>query len=175
MIEVEMKPRGSDECAGGPAGVASSPRSANEANTATRLLRAVLAKSWLELLFVCGLATFAAFSNQSPLLRGAIDAADERRVTGWAYDPLAPDEAVAVQLFIDDRFAATQTANLKRDDLVAAGAAPQPQHGFTFELAPLRLPPGRHVVQVYAVRRAAGANKSLLPLAKQPRIIEVRR
>ena len=54
---------------------------------ATRLLRAVLVKAGLEIGFVCVLATLAAFQNTSPLLRGALDLADQTQVAGWAYDP----------------------------------------------------------------------------------------
>ena len=144
-------------------------------NVATRLLRAVLAKSFLELLFVCVIATLAAFKNYSPLLRGAIDAADQTRVTGWAYDPQAPEQALEVQLFIDEQFIATQRADARRDDLVRAGAAKQPRHGFSFELAAIKLSNGPHAAQVYAVRAAAGTNKLLLPLAQQPVVFQVNR
>ena len=144
-------------------------------NVATRLLRAVLAKSFLEVLFICVLATLAAFKNYSPLLRGAIDATDQTRVTGWAHDPQAPEQALEVQLFIDDQFVATQHADAQRDDLVQAGATRSAHHGFAFTLTPLKLSNGPHSAQVYAVRTAAGVNKMLLPLAKQPVVFQVSR
>ena len=83
---------------------------------ATRLLRAVLVKAGLEIGFVCVIATLAAFHNASPLLRGALDAADQTHVAGWAYDPLSPDAPLDVQLFIDERFVATQRAERLRVD-----------------------------------------------------------
>ena len=141
---------------------------------APKLLRAIIVKSFLEILFVCFLATWAAFTNYSPLLRGALDQADQRRVAGWAHDPQAPTEALEVQLFIDDRFVATRTANERRDDLVRAGATTLPTHGFSFELGDVRLADGEHTVQVYAVRRAAGAHKMLVPLSREPVLFQVK-
>lgn len=140
---------------------------------APKLLRAIVVKSFLELLFVCFLATWAAFINYSPLLRGAIDQATETRVAGWAHDPRTPHEALEVQLFIDDRFIATRRADERRDDLVRAGAADSPYHGFSFDLKDIHLAPGQHAAQVYAVRAAAGKNKMLLPLSRTPIIFQV--
>jgi hypothetical protein len=137
---------------------------------APKLLRAIVIKSFLELLFICFLATWAAFINYSPLLRGAIDQVDEKRVAGWAHDPQTPNEALEVQLFIDDRFIAARRADERRDDLVRAKAANSPHHGFSFNLQAMQLAPGQHAVQVYAVRTAAGKNKMLIPLSRTPLI-----
>src|SRR5262245_24028915 len=93
---------------------------ASDSTVATRLLKAVLAKSFVEMLFVCLIATLAAFSNFSPMLRGAIDVADQNRVAGWVYDPQSRGETVEVQLFVDGNFVASQLAGLKREDLVRA-------------------------------------------------------
>jgi hypothetical protein len=146
-----------------------------ESAIAIRLLRAVIAKSFIEILLVCVVATLAAFSNFSPRLRGAIDVADQTRIAGWVYDPASPEEKVEVQLFINGDWVATGKANERRDDLVAAGAARTPDHGFTFPVAPLKLFGGNHTVQVYAVRRASGNNKSLIPLSHNPSHFQSRR
>jgi hypothetical protein len=146
-----------------------------EVTVATKLLRAVIAKTFLEILFICVLATLAAFKNYSPLLRGAIDVADQTRVSGWTHDPQMPAEVLEVQLFINDQFIAAQRADQRRDDLVRAGATKLPYHGFRFDLTVLNLAEGRHTAQVYAVRTAAGTHKMLVPLAKQPVLFEVRR
>ncbi|MGH9837874.1 MAG: hypothetical protein ACREEM_03730 [Blastocatellia bacterium] len=137
-------------------------------NVATRLLRAIIAKSALEIAVVCLVAALAAFSNFSPLVRGAVDVADQKRIAGWSLDPLAPNEAVEVQLFIDGQFIATKRADERRDDLVEAGVAATPHHGFSFAIEPLKLGTGEHAAQVYAVREAAGSNKMLTPISKSP-------
>ena len=137
-------------------------------NLATRLLRAVLAKAGLEIGFLCVIATVAAFHNASPLLRGAIDEANALHVAGWAYDPLMPKAALGVQLFIDDHFIRTARADFPRPDLVTAGVTKMAAHGFDFELAGVPLAAGKHTAQVYALRNAAGKNKALIPLSKDP-------
>jgi len=146
-----------------------------EPTVATKLLRAILAKTFLELLFLCAVITYAAFVNYSPLLRGAIDVADQTQVAGWAHDPLAPAESLDVQLFIDGQFSAAQRADDLREDLVKAGATQHPNHGFRFDLRSVSLANGPHTAQVYALRTAGGTNKMLLPLSKQPLVFEVRR
>lgn len=146
-----------------------------DSSVPSRLLKAVVAKSFVEIILVCVVATLAAFSTFSPQLRGAIDVADQTRVAGWAYDPESPGVALEVQLFIDEKLVASKIANERRVDLVESGAASNPDHGFSFDLRPLKLAPGRHTAQVYALRQAAGANKILLPVAKQPGVFEASR
>ena len=145
-----------------------------DSRVATRLLSAVLLKTLLEIIFVCVIVTLAAMANFHPFLRGAIDIADEKRIAGWARDPTSPDEAVQVQLFIDGDFIASMRANEQRPDLVMAGAARRPDHGFTFWIDSLRLSPGRHFVQVYSIRAALGRNMVMVPIEKQPVSVEVR-
>src|SRR5262249_7806923 len=77
----------------------------------TRLLKAVIAKSFIEIILVCVVATLAAFSTFSPQLRGAIDVAQQTRVAGWASDPESPEDALEVQLFIDERLVASKYAD----------------------------------------------------------------
>lgn len=147
----------------------------SDKGTATRLLRSVILKTILEFILICIVVSFAAFSNFNPQLRGAIDEATQTVVGGWAYDPKRPDEPIEVQLFIDGQFAAARRADENREDLVRARAAENPRHGFFFPLESLHLAPGRHIAQVYAVRRATGSNKMLLPLAKDPPTFYVNR
>jgi hypothetical protein len=139
----------------------------------SRLLKAVIAKSFVEIILVCVVATLAAFSTFSPQLRGAIDVADQTRMAGWAYDPESPEVTLEVQLFIDENLVASKLADERRVDLVESGAASNPNHGFSFDLRSLDLAPGRHTAQVYALRQATGANKILLPVAKEPGVFEV--
>jgi hypothetical protein len=140
-----------------------------------RLLKAVLAKSFIEILLVCVVATLAAFSVFSPRLRGAIDVADRTRVAGWASDPESSGGPVEVQLFLDEKLVASKLADERRTDLIESGVTSTPYHGFSFDLTAVPLAPGRHTAQVYALRPAAGASKILLPIANQPSVFEVRR
>ena len=145
-----------------------------QSSMASKLLRAVIAKSFLEVILVCVVATLAAFSTFSPQLRGAIDVADQTRVAGWVHDPQSPANALEVQLFIDGKFAATKLANEIRRDLVEADVTSQANHGFNFALESLNLPDGEHSAQVYAVR-ATGANKTLLPITTSPLTFHISR
>jgi hypothetical protein len=144
---------------------------AHASTTAARLYSAIVLKSVLEILFVCALVAFAAFVNLHPLVRGAIDIADASRVAGWACDPRSPGEALEMQLFIDGEFIEARRADEPRPDLVQSAAADNPNHGFTFHLAPLS--PGVHRAQVFAVRPSFGSSLTLLPLAPSPISFEI--
>jgi hypothetical protein len=141
----------------------------------SRLLNAVVAKSFFEVALICVAVTLAAFSTFSPQLRGAIDIADQTRVAGWAYNPQAPEEALETQLFIDGKQVATILADESRVDLVESGVTSNPKHGFSFDFTSIELAPGPHTLQVYVLREAAGENKILLPIAKEPAVIVVSR
>lgn len=142
---------------------------------AAKLLRAIIAKSFVEVILVCAVASLAAFSTFSPQLRGAIDVADQTRVAGWVNDPQLAEVALEVQLFIDEKFVASQLADLRREDLVSAGVTARPNHGFSFELEQFNLSIGEHSVRVFAVRDAAGASKILLPVTAAPRRFQISR
>jgi hypothetical protein len=140
-----------------------------------RLLKAIVAKSFIEIFLVCAVATFAAFTTFSPRLRGAVEVANQTRVTGWVLAPEAPEIVIEVQLFVDEKLLASKLADERRMDLLRFGLAPTPNHGFNFDLTRARLAPGLHTAQVYALRQTSGANKILSPIAKQPLVFEVRR
>jgi hypothetical protein len=146
-----------------------------DSSTPSRLLKAIVAKFLIEIILVCAVATFSAFSTFNPRLRGDIDVANQRRVVGWVLAPEAPDVVVEVQLFIGEKLVASQLANKRRDDLVRSGLASNPNHGFNFELNQLNLAPGRYTGQVYALRQAPGSNKILSPVAKRALVIEIKR
>lgn len=83
-------------------------------------------------------------NNTEP--RGWVDSATSRRVSGWAQDPDAGASAIAVDVYVNGKFAGSTTANLNRPDLTAVlGSA---NHGFNFELPNLAV--GTHTVEVYA-------------------------
>lgn len=145
----------------------------DQSSVATKLLRAVIAKSFLEIALVCVVATLAAFATFSPQLRGAIDVAEKARVAGWVHDPRSPDKALEVQLFIDGKFVATEMADDVRDDLVKAGATTRPNHGFNFNLASVDLPNGEHLIQVFAVRNASAGSKVMLLVTRDRVVVRV--
>ena len=143
-----------------------------DSSVPSKLLKAVVAKSFVEIILVCAVATLAAFSTFSPRLRGAIDVVDQTRVAGWAVAPETPEVALEVQLFIDEKLVASKLADEGRSDLANSGVTSNPNHGFSFDLTLIDLAPGRHTAQVYALR-PAGANKILLPISRSPRVFEV--
>jgi hypothetical protein len=141
----------------------------------SRLLKAIVAKSFIEIILVCVVATLAAFSTFNPRLRGAVEVANQTRVSGWVLAPETPEVVIEVQLFIDEKLLASKLAEEKRNDLVRVGLTSNPNHGFYFDMSRTKLAPGLHTAQVYALRHASGANKILSPIAKQPMVFEVRR
>jgi len=151
----------------------SARRARREGQLATRLLVAVIAKFFIEILFICAVATLAAFAYFNPALRGAIEMADAKHIEGWAYNPLAAGERLEVQLFIDNRFVAATRAENRRDDLVAAGVMRDAFHGFSFTLEGGQFGRGRHRAQVYVVHQTPGSSRTLLPISKRARIFIV--
>lgn len=146
----------------------------SEGRLTTRLLAAVSIKTLVELAFVCVLVGVAATRMFHPSLRGAIDIADSARVNGWVYDTALAAEPLQVQLFVDGIFVAGMRADQLRTDLVDAGAAPYPDHGFSFSLSGQTLEAGWHSAQVYAVKSAVGRNLTLIPIGKSAASFEVK-
>jgi glycosyltransferase involved in cell wall biosynthesis len=80
-------------------------------------------------------------------LRGHVDLVEVGRVKGWAWDPSAPERAVAVELLEGDRVLSRVLASENRPDLLKAGIGTG-QYGFTLRLDPHLLPLGLHTVRV---------------------------
>lgn len=103
---------------------------------------------------------------------GWLDSADSSHVTGWAYDADLKKSSVTIKVDIDSATAKaiiiTATANLIRRDLVTAGVAQDPNHGFDVIL-PI-LPLGNHSIRIYAVDYPSG---SLTELSGSPKTITV--
>merc|ERR1719201_2619733 len=92
--------------------------------------------------------------------------ADTSTVTGWVVDTALPRGGwgpVAVVIFLDGEPVGSTLASNPRPDLVKAGLAPNPNHGFDFELdkehARRLMGSGRHVLTAKAV----GSPGSVLP------------
>ena len=139
-----------------------------------RLLSVVAIKTMIEFALIAVLVAYGATRTFHPFQRGTLDIVGPDQITGWAYDPTDSAKSLRVQLFIDDKLFAETEANESRIDLVSAGAAPQPEHGFTFDLKKAGLAPGAHSAQVYTVRSSLGSTLTLVPLLKQPVQFEVR-
>jgi hypothetical protein len=147
--------------------------SRDDGRIGTRVLTAVSIKAVIECVFVVALVTYGATRTFHPFQRGALDLIGPDRVAGWAYDPTDSAKALRVQLFIDGALLGETEAREVRLDLVSAGAAAQPEHGFTFDLKKGGITAGTHHAQVYAVRSSLGGSLSLVPILKEPVPFEV--
>jgi hypothetical protein len=141
----------------------------------SRLLVALLLKALLELGLLVFLASLTTSLTFPPGLRGAIDRATSMEVRGWAFNEATPRDAVTVQIFLDGQFHASVRADAPRPDLVRAGVASSPHHGFVFSLEGAALLPGEHRVEVFALHFAPGGNRVLIPLSTSPRSFSVER
>jgi hypothetical protein len=125
-----------------------------------RLMKLLLAKLTLDLLFVAALAVYTQAVAFHPFYSGSLDYADSRSVRGWVVDRAEPASAVEVQLYVDGRFAADTLAVEPRPDVFEKGFAQDERHGFVFNLGPVQ--PGEHEARVYAVHASrAGARRTL--------------
>ena len=137
----------------------------------SRLANLLIVKSLAEVLFVGALAVNFYLSNFNPFFRGALDEANERRVTGWAVNESAPQARVEVQLYLNDRFAGSRTADVSRPDVLEAGRAADEQHGFSFE-TPI-LAEGEYEARVYAVHAGSDGTLRTLHLIGFPKRFKV--
>lgn len=93
------------------------------------------------------------------LPRGTLDNATPGLISGWVYDADAGAEPVEVHIYIDGQHRGSVLANDERVDLVAAGAAADAYHGFTWN--PPMLDPGEHTVSAWAINAGGGPNPEL--------------
>src|SRR6266404_2737375 len=137
-----------------------------------RLVKFLAVKSVLELGFVAGLA-FTFYLTACPTsFRGSLDVANSTDIEGWAFDMSAPETMLSIQLFINDRFVAQAEANALRPDIVAAGLASNPIHGFVFRTP--ELPPGHYEVRVYATHISKTWNLGTLQQIGNPASFDVK-
>ncbi|HZJ70610.1 MAG TPA: class I SAM-dependent methyltransferase [Planctomycetota bacterium] len=66
-------------------------------------------------------------------IEGYLDVAGNGKVSGWVWDPAAPDQPVRIDLYVGERRRLTLVADHFRRDLVAAGKG-DGRHGFAYTL-----------------------------------------
>lgn len=130
-----------------------------------RLTNLLIGKAIAEAVLVAALALLFYFTAFPPYYRGWGEAT-QQGIQGWAVNNASPWDRVEVQLYINGRFVAGQTANLSRPDVSSAGYAKDEWHGYAFEL-PL-LERGEHEASVYALHRSKGGARYTLQLLGKP-------
>jgi hypothetical protein len=133
--------------------------------TVARLVRAVLLKSFLEILILCLGLGIAGFKYFNPTIRGEIIQADAVSVRGWVANPLAPHDPIQLELVIDGRLTAIMTARKVQPGHAVSALLRGAEHPFEFSFQ--RLPAGTHSVQVYAVQTTPGRTLSLVPITNR--------
>ncbi|MBI3292282.1 MAG: hypothetical protein HYZ73_05680 [Elusimicrobia bacterium] len=98
-------------------------------------------------------------ANQVPI--GYLDSADTTKISGWTVDPDNRSASLQVEVLVDGVVKTTVTANQPRGDLVAAGIAPNPEHGYSVSTAGLNLATGSHTVTAQAIDGQTGERQLL--------------
>jgi hypothetical protein len=130
-----------------------------------KLVHLLIGKSIAETLLVAIIAVVFFLALFPPYFRGWGEATPNA-IAGWAVNEAVPTERVEVQLFIDGRFNASDTAALSRPDVRAAGWSSDDWHGYRF--MPAALSPGEHLAQVYAMHSNGAGTRRTLQLLGDP-------
>ncbi|MER3427571.1 MAG: hypothetical protein C4334_05635 [Pyrinomonas sp.] len=138
-----------------------------------RLVHALIAKAFLDIIFIIALVASSSFQLFEPRFRGNVDEANAARVAGWVVNAAVPARRVEVQLYIDGRFIAHSVADLPRPDVVAAGRAKDAASGFEFKTPPLDA--GLHEARVYVMHRSEDDARRTLQLLGKPLAFRVER
>jgi hypothetical protein len=123
-----------------------------------KLVHALIAKSLAETILVGALAVGAYLSAFPPTYHGWGEVVPHG-IAGWAVNHAEPAERLEVQLFIDNEFIASTTADQWRPDVVAAGWARDQWHGYKLSVPTLR--PGVHEARVFALHVASDKRRTL--------------
>lgn len=129
------------------------------------LVHLLIGKSILETILVGALAAFAFLTVLPPTFHGWGELTADG-IAGWAVDNGAPYERVEVQLFIDGKFVASQTANQSRPDVSSAGWARDEWHGYRFMIGPMGS--GPHEARIYALHISRNNTRRSLQLLGDP-------
>ena len=144
----------------GDADNASPPR-VSSSSPQSRLTNLLIAKSIIEALFVTTLVIGFYYLTFNPFLRGSIDEANVQQITGWVADKFRPDPPVEVQLYIDDRFAASSLARPSNSDALSEDHSGK-RYIFKFDMPTLEN--GEHEARVYVVHKSGGGIRQTLKL-----------
>ena len=131
-----------------------------------KLFQLLIAKSIIEALLVTALAVSFYLVVTNPHLRGWLDQADGRTISGWVVDDKSAGTRVEVQLFIDDRFVENRVADAFRPDVHQAQRANDDWHGFVFQTPPLGA--GDHEARVFAIHRGGSNERRTLQIVGKP-------
>jgi hypothetical protein len=127
-----------------------------------KLFQLLIAKSVIEALLVTALTVSFYLVVTNPHLRGWLDQADARNISGWVVNETSEGTRVEVQLFIDDKFVENRTADAFRPDVHQAQRANDDWHGFVFQTPPLAA--GDHEARVFAIHRGASDQRLTLQI-----------
>ena len=137
-----------------------------QARSPVKLVQLLIGKSVLEALLITGVSVAFYFATTNPNIRGWLDQADDKVVSGWAVDESTPPERVELQLFIDGKFIDDRLAAEFRPDVHAANRADDDWHGFVFKSPPLQS--GEHEARVYAMHVSGRGVRRTLQLIGKP-------
>jgi len=141
-------------------------------NSSLKLTNILIGKAVIETLLVGVIAVGSYINMFPPTFHGWGEAVPESKsIAGWAVSNAAPWSRVEVQLFIDDKFFETQTAELSRPDVKTAGWSKDEWHGYSFQLDNLKS--GTHEARVYAVHGSGNGARYTLQLLGDPIEFEV--
>ena len=141
-------------------------------NSSLKLTNILIGKAVIETLLVGVIAVGSYINMFPPTFHGWGEAVPETKsIAGWAVNNAEPWNRVEVQLFIDDKFFATQVAQLLRPDVKATGWARDDWHGYSFPLPNLQA--GHHDARVYVLHESGNAERYTLQLLGDPIVVEV--
>lgn len=131
------------------------------------LINVLIGKAIIETLLVAVIAVGFYLIAFPPTFHGWGEAVyASRSISGWAVNDAVPWERVEVQLFIDGKFVASQTANQLRPDVQAAGWTRDEWHGYSFQLSAISS--GLHTARIYAVHPSGNGSRYTLQLIGDP-------
>jgi len=85
-------------------------------------------------------------------IEGRIDAVENRKIYGWAWDRMRPEDQLKVEIKLGDRIVATGVADQTREDLAAGGIG---NHAFVLDL--IDMPEAVELAQLEALVTAPGS------------------